>query len=240
MLGVEQRTLSRLIGTAAIDTHARELRLALSDQAIADIIRSRPGVPGRDRQVLDATPSAACLRQNGISRGPLSGLAAQGGGARPADRHAARRGLAAPAADRPAASLSRGDARHRVLHARLRQARQGRRAGRGQAQGVLRAEQAPVHDAGAAQGQRAAAHARRRQGAAARQRGGDQGRLRAGQGEVQHPREAARAAAVVPRQGGGGEGLRGAGEGRQLRRSRRQARVQGERFRSRPARRART
>ena len=42
MLGVEQRALSRLIGTAAIDTHARELHLALSDKAVGDIIRSDP------------------------------------------------------------------------------------------------------------------------------------------------------------------------------------------------------
>ena len=45
---------------------------------------------------------------------------------------------------------------------------------------------------------------------AARDRRGDQGRLRAGQGEIQHPREAPRPAAGVPRQGGGGKGLRGA------------------------------
>jgi peptidyl-prolyl cis-trans isomerase D len=39
MLGVEQRALSRLIGAAAIDTHARELHLALSEKGLAEIIR---------------------------------------------------------------------------------------------------------------------------------------------------------------------------------------------------------
>ncbi len=42
MLGLEQRALSRLVGGAAIDAHARELRLALSSKGIADIIRTDP------------------------------------------------------------------------------------------------------------------------------------------------------------------------------------------------------
>jgi peptidyl-prolyl cis-trans isomerase D len=42
MLGLEQRALSRLVGGAAIDAHARELRLALSSKGIADIIRADP------------------------------------------------------------------------------------------------------------------------------------------------------------------------------------------------------
>src|SRR5215470_9441046 len=39
LLGVDQRALSRLIGSAAIDAHARELHLGLSEQGMADIIR---------------------------------------------------------------------------------------------------------------------------------------------------------------------------------------------------------
>ena len=39
MLGVEQRALSRLIGAAAIDNHARELRLGLSEEGLAQTIR---------------------------------------------------------------------------------------------------------------------------------------------------------------------------------------------------------
>lgn len=42
LLGVEQRALSRLIGTAAIDNHVRDLGLALSDQGIATLIREDP------------------------------------------------------------------------------------------------------------------------------------------------------------------------------------------------------
>ena len=66
MLGVEQRTLSRLIGTAAIDSHARELRLALSDQAIADLIRTDPAfhdVTGK----FSSDVFRNLLRQNGLA-----------------------------------------------------------------------------------------------------------------------------------------------------------------------------
>jgi len=42
MLGVEQRTLSRLVSTAAIDTHARDMKLALSDQATTEMVRADP------------------------------------------------------------------------------------------------------------------------------------------------------------------------------------------------------
>ena len=66
MLGVEQRTLSRLIGTAAIDTHARELHLALSDQAIADIIRTDPAFQDATGKFSSDT-FRSLLRQNGIS-----------------------------------------------------------------------------------------------------------------------------------------------------------------------------
>jgi peptidyl-prolyl cis-trans isomerase D len=48
MLGVEQRALSRLISAAAIDQHARDLQLALSDQGMAEIIRNDPGFQGPD------------------------------------------------------------------------------------------------------------------------------------------------------------------------------------------------
>ena len=178
LLGIEQRTLSRLIGTAAIDTHARQLHLALSDQGIADIVRQDPAFQDAGRGLLPAHLPELSAPERHV-RGPLRRHATQGRGARAADRYAARRRLPAAVADRPAASLPGRDARHRVPHARLRQARQDARARRGQAPGVLRAEQAPVRDARAAQDQRAAAHARRRQIPAGHRRGGDQGRLRA-------------------------------------------------------------
>ena len=65
MLGVEQRTLSRLIGTAAIDTHAHELRLALSNQAITDVIRSDPAFQDASGKFSTDT-FRSLLRQNGI------------------------------------------------------------------------------------------------------------------------------------------------------------------------------
>ena len=48
LLGVEQRALARLISAAAIDHHARDLKLALSDQGMAEIIRNDPGFQGPD------------------------------------------------------------------------------------------------------------------------------------------------------------------------------------------------
>lgn len=68
LLGVEQRTLARLIGVAAIDAHARELHLDLSDKAIADIIKEEPAfqdVTGKFSN--DAFRSI--LRKNGYTEG---------------------------------------------------------------------------------------------------------------------------------------------------------------------------
>jgi peptidyl-prolyl cis-trans isomerase D len=64
--GIDQRVLSRLIGTAAIDTHAKELGLYLSEAAIAEAIRNDPifqGVGG----TFDRNGFTEILRQNGLS-----------------------------------------------------------------------------------------------------------------------------------------------------------------------------
>jgi len=66
MLGVEQRTLSRLIGMAAVDAHAHELNLALSNQAVADLIRTDPAFYDASGQFSRDT-FRSLLRQNGIS-----------------------------------------------------------------------------------------------------------------------------------------------------------------------------
>lgn len=66
MLGVEQRTLSRLIGVAAIETHARNLGLAVSDKAVADLIREDPAFHDLNGKFSTDTFRAA-LRQNGYS-----------------------------------------------------------------------------------------------------------------------------------------------------------------------------
>ena len=68
LLGVEQRTLSRLIATAAIDTHARQLRLALSDQNIADMVRRDPAFRGVDG-AFSQRSFQNYLRENGMSEG---------------------------------------------------------------------------------------------------------------------------------------------------------------------------
>ncbi|HWB46599.1 MAG TPA: SurA N-terminal domain-containing protein [Hyphomicrobiaceae bacterium] len=48
LLNIENRTLSRLIGMAVIDTHAHDLNLALSDKEVAKIIREDPAFSGVD------------------------------------------------------------------------------------------------------------------------------------------------------------------------------------------------
>jgi peptidyl-prolyl cis-trans isomerase D len=68
LLGLEQRTLSRLIGAAAIDAHARQLHLGLSDQGIADLIRQDPAFKGLDGAFSQRT-FQNYLRQGGVSEG---------------------------------------------------------------------------------------------------------------------------------------------------------------------------
>lgn len=63
--GIDQRVLSRLIGTAALDTHAKQLGLTLPDSAIAEAIRTDPafqGVGGFNREQF-----VELLRQNGLT-----------------------------------------------------------------------------------------------------------------------------------------------------------------------------
>jgi peptidyl-prolyl cis-trans isomerase D len=68
LLGIEQRALARLIGSAAIDSHARELGMALSEQGLAEIIRA-------DSAFHDASGAFSTaafhsfLRQSGNSEG---------------------------------------------------------------------------------------------------------------------------------------------------------------------------
>ena len=64
--GIDQRVISRLIGTAAIDIHARDLGLYLSDDMIAETIRNDPAFRGVGG-AFDRTAYAEILRQNGLS-----------------------------------------------------------------------------------------------------------------------------------------------------------------------------
>src|SRR5262245_40662118 len=68
LLGVEQRALARLISAAAIDHHARDLKLALSEQGMADIIRNDPGFQGPDGK-FSKDLFHNFLRQIGLSEG---------------------------------------------------------------------------------------------------------------------------------------------------------------------------
>ncbi len=99
-----------------------------------------------------------------------------------------------------------------------RQADQDGRTDRQPAARILRAEHAPIHCARAAQGQRAAAVARRGAVAHADYRRGSEGGLRGDEGHLQRPREAQNRAVHIPGQGGRRQGLRRAVEGQELRR----------------------
>jgi peptidyl-prolyl cis-trans isomerase D len=68
LLGVEQRALSRLISAAALDHHAHDLKLALSDQSVAEIIRNDPGFQGPDGK-FSKELFQNFLRQIGLSEG---------------------------------------------------------------------------------------------------------------------------------------------------------------------------
>ena len=198
-------------------------------QAIADIIRRIPAFQGADGQVLPGRTSRLSAPER-HRRSPLP--------VRPRRKDEVREQLTEPCWPAWCPPQYLIDALHRYreetrviefLTPDYDKLIKVARARRGQAAGVLRAEQAPVHDARAAQDQRAAADARRRQGARWRH---DEEEIKAAyeqdQGEIQRSREAARSAAGLPGQGGGGEGLRGAVQGQELQRGRRQARLQGE------------
>lgn len=66
MFGLEQRTLSRLIGSAAIANHAQDLGLSVSDAGLAQIIRQDPGFQGPDGK-FDQRGFESYLRQMGMS-----------------------------------------------------------------------------------------------------------------------------------------------------------------------------
>lgn len=46
--GLDQRVLSRLVGSAAVDAHAQELRLSITDEAVADALRNDPSFQNPD------------------------------------------------------------------------------------------------------------------------------------------------------------------------------------------------
>ncbi len=64
--GIDSRVLSRLVGSAAIDAHARQLGLAYPDSEVVDAIRSDPNFKGITGS-FDRNQFNELLRQNGIS-----------------------------------------------------------------------------------------------------------------------------------------------------------------------------
>lgn len=66
MLGVEQRALSRLVGSAAIEAHAKQMGLAISDKGLADLIMQDPAFQGADGK-FNARTFQGYLRQIGMN-----------------------------------------------------------------------------------------------------------------------------------------------------------------------------
>lgn len=66
MFGLEQNVLSRLVGSAALDLQAKELGLAVSDQTIADSIRTDPSFLGPDGR-FSRLAFEQILRNNNLS-----------------------------------------------------------------------------------------------------------------------------------------------------------------------------
>jgi peptidyl-prolyl cis-trans isomerase D len=64
--GVERNALMQLVGGAAVDSHARELNLALSDEAIAEAVRRDPIFQGTDGK-FSKLQFDGLLRQVGLS-----------------------------------------------------------------------------------------------------------------------------------------------------------------------------
>jgi peptidyl-prolyl cis-trans isomerase D len=73
LLGIDQRALSRLIGSAAVDAHARELHLGLSEQGMAEIIREDTAFHDASGAFSNAA-FQSYLRQSGNSEGRYMGL----------------------------------------------------------------------------------------------------------------------------------------------------------------------
>lgn len=66
MFGLDQQVLSRLVGAAAIDSHAKELNLALSPDAVAQSVRRDPMFTSQDG-TFNRLAFESALRQGGIS-----------------------------------------------------------------------------------------------------------------------------------------------------------------------------
>lgn len=68
--GLDQRVLSRLIGSAAVDAHAEELRLSITDEAVAEAIRNDPSFQNPDgtlnRMALESVARELGLSEYGL------------------------------------------------------------------------------------------------------------------------------------------------------------------------------
>jgi peptidyl-prolyl cis-trans isomerase D len=64
--GLGQRVIDNLIGTTAIDIHARKLDLGISEAAVADAIRTEPSFQGPDGK-FDTQRFQEVLRSNGLN-----------------------------------------------------------------------------------------------------------------------------------------------------------------------------
>jgi peptidyl-prolyl cis-trans isomerase D len=66
LFGIDQQVLSRLVGSTAVDAHARELKLGLSDAAIADMIQRDATFAGPDGK-FSKLAFDEFMRRNGLN-----------------------------------------------------------------------------------------------------------------------------------------------------------------------------
>ena len=136
--GLDHRILQQLMAWAAVESHAADLDLALSDEAIINSLKNDPAFKGPDEK-FSRIAFENVLNQMGRERARLPGAAPPRRAARAADVGAGRRDCRARHHDRAGQRLARGEARRRVFHDRRREGRHGARARRGEAQAdVLR------------------------------------------------------------------------------------------------------
>src|SRR5690606_6372619 len=74
--GLDQRVLSRLVGSAAVDAHAEELRLSITDEAVAEALRNDPSFQNPDG-TFSRMAVEAVARELGVSEYGLLALRRQ-------------------------------------------------------------------------------------------------------------------------------------------------------------------
>ena len=141
--GFDQQVLSQLIGAAAIDNHAKELRLGLPEASVTEHLKRIRGSPVADGKFNKAALDGF-LRQNGLTERGFVDIARKDDIRDQLTIALVDSVVRADCDARDPAQVSRGNAQDLVLHARPGEGAGGRRTRRRQAHGDLRGQQAPV------------------------------------------------------------------------------------------------